>query len=154
MKKTILFGLLLAASCGIEGPTSTISLYPPGALNVYYNSGTQEYTVMFQGLNPETGFSGYNLYYTTNLGTANLGQGQKVSLKTNLNTNLDPTFAVNPPFATVSNFRYTLNRDQLPATFFDPTVSAYSFYFILRAYDRSAARESVSSLYSETRPLP
>lgn len=154
MKKLLLLLFLPLSSCGIEGPASTISLFAPNGLRVIYSTGAKTYTVSFDALNPESGFSGYNLYYTRDLATAEIGQGEKVILKDTVATTLDPTFIVNRPFFTVQTFTFVLNEDKMPDTFFDTTIPASDFYFILRSYDRSAARESVSSLHYRTTVVP
>ena len=151
MKNISLCFLFLLSSCGIQGPSSTIALYPPNGLMVTYSNSRREYTVTFQALNPEENFSGYNLYYTTSLASAELGQGQKVVLKSAIINDRDPTFIVNQPFDTVQTFTYVLNEDKMPNNFFYFTTTQASDYrFVVRSYDRAAARESVSSRYYRT----
>lgn len=154
MKKLLLLLFLPLSSCGIEGPSSTISLFAPNGLRVTYTQSTKTYTVMFDALNPESGFSGYNLYYTRDLATAEIGQGERVILKGTVASTLDPTFTINRPFFTVQTFTFPLNEDKMPDVFFDAAFTPSDFYFILRSYDRSAARESVSSLYFRTIVVP
>ncbi|MGL5721693.1 MAG: hypothetical protein ACRCY4_04760, partial [Brevinema sp.] len=98
MKNIILFSFLLFSACGIQAPQAIPRLYPPGALSVQFSSagGANIYTVTFEGLNSETNFSGYNLYYTADEAAARIGSGTKV-VRVSMTT-ADPTFAIANPF--------------------------------------------------------
>ena len=152
MKKFIILSFLFLSACGIQAPSAIKRLFPPGAVKIVFNSGTSSYTITFQGLNPETFFSGYNLYYTTNSAAAAIGSGTKV---VRINTSsTDPTFVVNSPFFTVSNFTFTLdNNNTITNNIFGsgtPIISPFSFHWFIRAYSVSEALESPYSLTVQT----
>lgn len=147
MKKYLLF-LFFLSSCGLEVPQSAPRLFPPNGLKVSSTlSDGGKYKIDFQGLNPESDFSGYNLYYTSSEADATLGVGKKVSVISNTNRTLEPTFSVSPPFNKASNFTYTLRRDNDLADdpFFKPSEMP-TFHFFVRAYSRTRNFESPSSI--------
>ncbi|MGL5722279.1 MAG: hypothetical protein ACRCY4_07765 [Brevinema sp.] len=150
MKNIIIFSFLLLSSCGIQAPQAIPRLFPPGAVTaVYSTAGTGAYTITFEGLNPETIFSGYNLYYTTNQPSAVIGVGTKLVL--NGQTSTDPSIQINAPFFTVSRFEVILNNNNASTSnniFHSgvPAANPSTIYWFIRAYSRSENRESPYSL--------
>ena len=157
MKNTIIFSLLLLSACGIQAPSAIKRLFPPGDISVVYDSsGTGKYTITFQGLNPEDFFSGYNLYFTDSPSAAAIGSGTKIVPSNKART--DPTFTINGPFLSVSNFTFTLlNNSTITNVIFHsgvPAATPSSFYWFVRAYSTSEALESPYSLAVRTVTIP
>ncbi|MGL5255243.1 MAG: hypothetical protein ACRC9L_09670 [Brevinema sp.] len=147
MKNILILSFLFFSSCGVQAPSGIPRLFPPGALKVTYSTaGTGTYTIMFEGLNPEDVFSGYNLYYTVNESSAVIGSGTKI-VRTSIAAT-DPTFSISRPFFNVSNFTFELNINNAASNniFHGLGATPATIWWFVRAYSRSENRESPYSL--------
>ena len=144
-----IFFLLFLSSCGIEVAQSISRLYAPNGVKVTATGGG-DFTVTWYGLNPESGFSGYNIYYTDNDSDALNYRGLKIYSKTG-GSSRDATLSVTLPFNTTKFFTHTFNKDN--GTQKLPFTAGITYYFFVRAYNKTRNLESPPSLYYKSPPF-
>ncbi len=139
--------LFLTAGCGLETPQSIPRLYPPNGVQVFNETAganNSSFQIKWWGINPESEFSGYNVYYTDSLVEAQSYTATKL-LCVNLNPS-QATLPVTPPFNITRQFTFNVNKYAYGSTAIFENGKTY--YFYVTAYNRIRGCESPTSLYS------
>ncbi|MGL5955865.1 MAG: hypothetical protein ACRC0X_04575 [Brevinema sp.] len=150
MKKTpIILFLYFFSSCGLEVPQPIPRLYSPNGIrveNVRSGTGVPASTirVRWYGINPEEGFSGYNIYYTDNFANALNYKGTKI-----LCLSFNPkqaTLPIRPPFNVVREFSFDVTKFYY-ANQGELFTQGKEYWFFVTAYNQVRNLESPPSYY-------
>ena len=149
MKKLLIVIFLFFSSCGIEVPQPVPRLYTPNGVQVLNASkitGVPAATVRvtWYGLNPEEGFSGYNIYFTDNIADANALKGIKILCK-----NFNPrqaSFVVSPPFNVSRSFSYDITKFYYNDG--ELFTNGKQYWFFVTAFNQVRNLESPPSMWA------
>ena len=149
MKKLLIIIFLFFSSCGIEVPQPIPRLYAPNGVQVLNASAVtgvpaSTLRVTWYGLNPELEFSGYNIYFTDNIGDATANKGIKILCK-----NFNPrqaSFVVPRPFNVSRSFSYDITK------FYYNTGELFTagkeYWFFVTAFNQVRNLESPPSMWT------
>jgi len=149
MKNLILLFFLFTA-CGIEVPQPIPRLYAPNGLiveNSKSSSGIPPSTfqLTWWGVNPEEGFSGYNIYYVTNHADASAYRNGTRILCINFNPQ-QATLVVKPPFNRSRLFSYNIKKFYY-ANQGELFTQGKEYWFWITAYNNVRNLESPASQF-------
>ncbi len=148
MKKFLILTFIFFSSCGIEVPQPIPRLYSPNgaqARNVFANGVPQAIIQLtWYGVNPEEGFSGYNIYFTDNEADATAFKGTKLLCK-----NFNPrqaTLVVPQPFNKSRPFSFNIkkfyyNQGEL-------FTQGSQYWFFITAFNQVRNLESPPSMWT------
>lgn len=148
MQKKLLLIFLFSffSHCGIEVPQPIPRLYSPNGVQAS-NAGNPPSTVRLTwfGVNPEEGFSGYNIYYTDNIANAESYRGTKI-----LCLNFNPrqaTVPIRPPFNLARQFSFNITKFYY-ANQGELFTEGKEYWFYVTAFNQVRNIESPPSRYA------